>query len=66
MSNPGNPTQPEPGFPPPSPAFPPEPRLDPLPEPVGVPAFEPEDVPPMNEPLGIPGGMPPEIVPSGT
>ena len=37
MYNPGNPEHPEPGFPPPSPAFPPEPGQAPLPEPLGVP-----------------------------
>jgi len=66
MANPGNPDRGEPGFPPPSPARPPEPGQDSLPEPVGVPLPWQDDMPPMNEPLSIPGGMPPEIVPSYT
>lgn len=63
MSNPGNPELPEPSFPLPSPAFPPEPDQPPLPAPLGVPTWEPEGIPFTNEPLGVPGGMPPEIVP---
>jgi hypothetical protein len=60
MSNPSSPDRIEPSFP--SPARPPGTGQDPLPEPLGVPASEPDDIPPANEPLGIPGGMPPEIV----
>ncbi|KQP77488.1 hypothetical protein [Methylobacterium sp. Leaf117] len=61
MANPMSPEQPNPTFPDPSPAHPPQPDHNPLPEPRGVPDYGPDEMLPSNEPLGIPSGAPPEI-----
>jgi hypothetical protein len=46
MANPGNPGDPDTGFPPPSPARTPEPQQTPLPEPLGIPGGMPPEIVP--------------------
>ena len=61
MAGPMSPERSDPTFPTPGPAQPPQPDRTPLPEPSGMPGYEPDEVPPSNEPLGIPSGSLPEI-----